>query len=131
MPRLTQAPYPRPAVAFVGRFSSTPLAVAQVERIGGDAQICVVIVVVTGIVFCILQPVLLRALRIPPDDFLAIGLLSGVTSGAIGASGLLNSGKERAAAIASLSFALFGVIILVAVGIPPVAAYVQRLIGLP
>jgi hypothetical protein len=38
----------RPAVAFVGRFSSTPLAVAQVSRIGGDESICVVIVVVTG-----------------------------------------------------------------------------------
>lgn len=37
-----------PSVAFVGRFSSTPLAVAQVSRVGGDEAICVVIVVVTG-----------------------------------------------------------------------------------
>jgi putative effector of murein hydrolase len=74
----------------------------------------VVIVVVTGIVVVILQKWIFRALRIKPDDFLALGLLFGVTSGAIGASGLLNSGQKRAAAIASLTFAIFGTVILVA-----------------
>lgn len=92
---------PATALAFVGRFSSTPLAVAQVERIQGNDSIVVVIVVVTGIVTVILEPVILKIFRIKQTDFLAIGLLVGVTSGAIGATGLLNSGKPRAAAIAS------------------------------
>jgi putative effector of murein hydrolase len=61
----------------------------------------------TGICFVVLQPLILRALRVADDDFLTTGLLSGVTSGAIGASGLLTAGKERAAAIASRASACF------------------------
>jgi len=99
-------------VAFVGRFSSTPLAVAQVARLMGDESITVVLVVLTvrfslsfalpshlqlsdtgslfsllqGILVVIFQKPILWCCRVKDDDFLAIGLLFGVTAGAIGVS---------------------------------------------
>ena len=116
------------SLAFIGRFSSTPLAVAQVSRLGGDSKLTVVLVVVTGIVVVIFERQIRWCCRVKEDDFLAVGLLFGVTSGAIGATGLHNAGQKRAAAIASLTFALFGTVLLIAIGIPPVATYVRGLI---
>ncbi|KAL7414285.1 hypothetical protein BDY24DRAFT_386410 [Mrakia frigida] len=95
----------------------------------GDESITVVLVVVTGILVVIFEKQILKCCRVKEDDFLAIGMLFGTTAGAIGAAGLHNSEQPRAAAIASLTFALFGTLILIAIGIPPVAMYIQKLIG--
>lgn len=134
------------ALAFAGRFMSTPLAIELVETVRGDESICVILVVVTGIVAAILKDYYFHGLLKLPrgvpialpfrnicsrdnwtDDFLCVGLAMGTTSGAIGASSLLH--EPRTMAIASLTFVLFGTVLLAAVAVPAVVEVVRGLAG--
>lgn len=115
------------ALAFAARFMSTPLAIELANSIGADESITVILVVVTGIVAAILKEPFFRLMRVPPDDYLCIGLTMGTTAGAIGASSLI--AKPRIMAIASLAFVLFGAVLLICAAIPPIVDAVKTLAG--
>ena len=138
---------PERALAFASRFMSTPLAIELSLTIGADESITVVLVVITGIVISIFKDPFFRLFGLNPDqdgptdapgddgakrgdrDYLTIGIAMGSTAGAIGASSLIS--KPRSMAIASLSFVLFGAILLVFAAIPPVVQTLRALAGAP
>ncbi|KAF8324907.1 LrgB-like family-domain-containing protein [Cantharellus anzutake] len=112
------------ALTFAARFMSTPLAIELVEALKGDESVCVILVVVTGIVAVVTKDVLLyKILRVNQDDFLCVGLAMGTTSGAIGASSLIQ--EPQTMAIASLSFVLYGSVLLIAAAVPAVINFVR------
>lgn len=113
------------SLAFAGRFLSTPLAIELVETLEGDVNICVILVVVTGIIAALLKEPFFRLMGVDMDDHLTVGLAMGSTSGAIGASSLI--ARPRVMAVASLSFILFGALSLILVAIPPVTTQMQLL----
>jgi putative effector of murein hydrolase len=113
------------SLAFAGRFLSTPLAIELVETLEGDVNICVILVVVTGIIAALLKEPFFRLMGVDMDDHLTVGLAMGSTSGAIGASSLI--ARPRVMAVASLSFILFGALCLLLVAIPPVTTQMQLL----
>lgn len=116
------------SLAFAPRFMSTPLAIELANNIGADESITVILVVITGVIAAILkEQFFYRLMRVKRDDFLTVGLTMGATSGAIGASSLIST--PRTMAIASLSFVLFGTILLVATAIPPIVEIVRSLSG--
>ncbi|CBQ69415.1 conserved hypothetical protein [Sporisorium reilianum SRZ2] len=134
---------PERALAFASRFMSTPLAIELSLTIGADESLTVVLVVITGILISIFKDPFFRLFRLNPDqdgpsedsddkesqDYLTIGIAMGSTAGAIGASSLIS--KPRSMAIASLSFVLFGAILLVFAAIPPVVDTLRTLAGAP
>uniref|UniRef100_V5EUR0 LrgB-like protein n=2 Tax=Kalmanozyma brasiliensis (strain GHG001) TaxID=1365824 RepID=V5EUR0_KALBG len=152
---------PERALAFASRFMSTPLAIELSLTIGADESITVVLVVITGILISIVKDPFFRLLRLDPtqdgddsdsdndvtsdnadkassstsksrrtnEDYLTIGIAMGSTAGAIGASSLIS--KPRCMAVASLSFVLFGGILLVLAAIPQIVEVVRMLAGAP
>lgn len=140
---------PERALAFASRFMSTPLAIELSLTIGADESITVVLVVITGIVISIFKDAFFRLFGLNPDldgpgssdesddsqtkqsqhDYLTIGIAMGSTAGAIGASSLI--AKPRCMAIASLSFVLFGAILLICAAIPPIVETLRMLANAP
>ncbi|KAJ1025881.1 hypothetical protein NDA16_002507 [Ustilago loliicola] len=145
---------PERALAFASRFMSTPLAIELSLTIGADESITVVLVVITGILISIFKDPFFRLFGLNPDldgptdnsksnndrekgeekqnanqDYLTIGIAMGSTAGAIGASSLIS--KPRCMAIASLSFVLFGAILLIFAAIPPIVDTLRTLAGAP
>ncbi|KAJ1023319.1 hypothetical protein NDA18_004846 [Ustilago nuda] len=138
---------PERALAFASRFMSTPLAIELSLTIGADDSITVVLVVITGILISIFKDPFFRLFGLNPDldgpqqdsncgivdkrnqDYLTIGIAVGSTAGAIGASSLIS--KPRCMAIASLSFVLFGAILLIFAAIPPVVDTMRMLARAP
>lgn len=116
------------SLAFSARFMSTPLAIELAGNVGADESITVILVVITGVVAAILkEQFFYKLMRVSKDDYLTVGLTMGATSGAIGASSLIST--PRTMAIASLSFVVFGAILLVCTAIPPIVEIVQQLAG--
>ncbi|TKY88556.1 hypothetical protein EX895_002545 [Sporisorium graminicola] len=146
---------PERALAFASRFMSTPLAIELSLTIGADESLTVVLVVITGILISIFKDPFFRLFGLNPDqdgppsssssssgsnadkhqtntrgqDYLTIGIAMGSTAGAIGASSLIS--KPRSMAIASLSFVLFGAILLIFAAIPPIVDTLRTLASAP
>ncbi|PWY98961.1 hypothetical protein BCV70DRAFT_224003 [Testicularia cyperi] len=118
---------PERALSFASRFMSTPLAIELSLTIGADESITVILVVITGILISVFKDNFWRLVRVDQDDALTIGIAMGSTAGAIGASSLI--AKPKIMAIASLSFVLFGTILLVFAAIPPIVDIWRSLAG--
>lgn len=113
------------SLAFTARFMSTPLAIELAGNIGADESITVILVVLTGIIAAILKDHFFRLMRVDREDHLIVGITMGSTAGAIGASSLISTPKVMA--VASLSFVIFGSILLIATAIPPIVDVVRML----
>lgn len=116
---------PLRSLAFTARFMSTPLAIELAGNIGADESITVILVVLTGILAAILKDYFFRLMRVDREDHLIVGITMGSTAGAIGASSLISTPKVMA--VASLSFVIFGTILLIATAIPPIVDVVRML----
>ena len=113
------------SLAFTARFMSTPLAIELAGNIGADESITVILVVLTGIIAAILKDHFFKLMRVDRQDHLIVGITMGSTAGAIGASSLISTPKVMA--VASLSFVIFGSILLIATAIPPIVDVVRML----
>jgi len=113
------------SLAFTARFMSTPLAIELAANIGADESITVILVVITGILAAILKDQFFHLMRVDREDYIIIGITMGSTAGAIGASSLIST--PRVMAVASLSFVIFGSILLIATAIPPLVDIVRML----
>jgi len=76
----------------------------------------------------ILKDYLFRWLRVSSDDYFTIGSTVGCIAGAIGTTSLVGS-NPRAMATATVSFALFGLVLLVLVAVPSIASFVGSVAG--
>ncbi|GAA97925.1 uncharacterized protein L969DRAFT_25661 [Mixia osmundae IAM 14324] len=117
------------AAAFAGKFTSTPLGIEIAAALGADQGIEVVIIVVVGIVVVLLSPLALPLMGVKKHEHLLIGSSTGCLAGAIGASALLSKGSPRQFALASLTFVIYGTVILICVSIPPVADFIGKVAG--
>ena len=117
------------ALTFSARFLSSPLAVELARNVDADESLVTVLVTFTGLTIAIIKDPLFKLLRIPEKDVLTWGVTVGSTAGAIGTGSLVS--KPRAMAISSLTFVLFGTMLLLIVAFQPVVDLMQRLTGGP
>ncbi|KAG0150467.1 hypothetical protein CROQUDRAFT_58174 [Cronartium quercuum f. sp. fusiforme G11] len=121
------------ALIFVGRFMSTPLGIEEMRALKGDQGLVVVLICVTGILAVLIRDHFFRLLRVRvtvgSEDYFTMGMTVGVVAAAIGTSSLLES-HPRAAATASVSFVLYGLVLLSLVAIPEVVIFVRHISGL-
>ncbi|KAE8220477.1 hypothetical protein CF319_g6001 [Tilletia indica] len=115
------------SLAFAARFMSTPLAIELNQTLGGDENIVVILVVITGIVAAIVKEPFFKMMRVSMDDHFIVGATFGATSGAIGASSLI--ARPKVMAVASLSFVIFGALLLICAAIPPLVEIVRQVAG--
>jgi len=82
----------------------------------------------SGIIGVLVGSYILKLLRIPPDDYVTRGVTLGINASAISTAQLLTT-DPRAAALSSLSFAVFGALMVVLTAITPITKSVQELAG--
>jgi putative effector of murein hydrolase len=97
-------------------------------NLGGNISLNAILAITSGMLGVLLGPTLLKWLRIPEDDYVTRGVTLGVNSSAI-ATALLLVTDPRAAAFASLSMGLFGVLAVGATSVPSVAEFIRGLAG--
>lgn len=117
------------SLGFAARSATLALATPVTEGLGGNIQVTAVTGVLSGIVGVLIGDFLLeKVFRVPMDNFMVIGITYGTNSSAVAATTLLGTDR-RTGAIASLSFVLFGISLVVLTAIPPVATVVKHLAG--
>ncbi|KAK9709927.1 hypothetical protein K7432_008728 [Basidiobolus ranarum] len=115
---------PPRALSFAGRAVTTPLAINIETVLGGDVGMTVVFVILTGIIGAVCGPWFLRCLGVDSKDYVAVGVSMGCNAHAISTAALLEV-DLKAAAISSLSFVLFGTVIVILVAIPTITNVIQ------
>ncbi|ANB15559.1 hypothetical protein AWJ20_3187 [Sugiyamaella lignohabitans] len=120
------------SLAFIARSVTLALALPVVEAVGGSTSLVAVVTILSGIFGVLFGNLLMghRVLRFRLDDYVTRGIIMGLCSGAIGSVHLLNI-DPRSSAIASLSFFLYGIILIILAVIPPIANIVRDWVGLP
>jgi len=86
------------------------------------------VAILSGIIGVLVGQEILKLLRIPADDYVTRGVSLGTNASAISTAQLLTT-DPRAAALSSLSFAMFGALLVVLTAIPPVVQKVRELAG--
>lgn len=119
------------SLGFVGRSVTLLLGTPLVQSLDGSVPLMSVCTIVSGIlgVLCGEQMMGKHFLRIRKDDYVTRGITLGVNCGAISTAHLLNV-DPRAAAMSSLSFVLFGTIMVILLAIRPLAHQIQNWAGL-
>lgn len=121
---------PARSIGFAGRSITLALGTPFVAALDGSQPLMAVTTVVSGIIGALsCQFVFGKVLRIRDDDYVTRGITLGVNCGAIATAHLLTI-DPRAAAMSSLSFVLFGTIMVILASINPLAHLIQSWAGL-
>jgi putative effector of murein hydrolase len=94
------------ALSMAPKATTTPIAIAVSQQIGGIASLTAVLAILGGIIAATVGPALLRRLRI--EDWRARGLAAGVAGSGVAAAQIAVM-NETAAAFAAMGIALNGV----------------------
>ncbi|KAI5959161.1 uncharacterized protein KGF55_005504 [Candida pseudojiufengensis] len=108
---------PEFSIGFIGRSVTLALGTPLMQMLGGSISLMSVCTILSGIIGVLLYEPIFNVLRVPKHDYLTRGVTFGVASTAIGTAHLLTI-DPRAASISSLSFCIFGsiMIIMAAIG---------------
>ncbi|VEU24420.1 DEKNAAC105687 [Brettanomyces naardenensis] len=121
---------PSRSLGFTGRSVTMALGTPLVHALGGSNQLMAVTTIMSGILGVFLGDwISFTLLRIRRTDFVSRGVTLGVNCGAVSTAHLL-SVDPRAAAMSSLSFTLFGTIMVILAAINPLVKIVRGLVGL-
>lgn len=120
---------PYNSIGFIGRSITLALGIPTIENFDGSVTVMAVITVVSGIAGAIFGGPMLDFFRVPKDDFITRGLTLGCNCGAIATSYLLTVDR-RAAAISSLSFVVYGALMVILSSIGPIQDFIHNLVSL-
>ena len=119
------------ALAFMARSVTLALALPIVDAVEGSTSLVSVLAILSGIMGVLLGGFLLgkKVLRIRDDDYLTRGITLGICSSAVASANLLNI-DPRAAAMSSLSFFLYGIVLIILSAITPLVNIVRSWVDL-
>ncbi|ODQ68530.1 hypothetical protein NADFUDRAFT_68728 [Nadsonia fulvescens var. elongata DSM 6958] len=118
------------SLSFAARSATLALAIPINQVLGGSANLVAVIAILSGILGVFVGEYLLKALRVRKDDYLTRGITLGINSSAVGTAYLLGTSDPRAAALSSLSFVLYGTLMIIMVAVPQCVVLVRGWVGL-
>jgi putative effector of murein hydrolase/putative effector of murein hydrolase LrgA (UPF0299 family) len=119
------------SIAFIARSVTLALAIPIVSALKGAETLVAVVGILSGIIGVLLGSFVLgkKFLRVREDDYVARGVTLGINSSAVASAHLLTS-DPRAGALSSLSFFIFGTILIVLAAITPLANLVRSWVDL-
>lgn len=119
------------SLAFVARSVTLALALPVVNTLQGSDTLVAVVAILSGILGVLFGSVLLgkRGLRVRDDDYVTRGVSLGINSSAVASAHLLTS-DPRAGALSSLSFFLYGTILIILAAITPLANTIRAWVDL-
>lgn len=120
------------SLAFIARSVTLALAIPVVDALQGSDSLVAVVAILSGIIGVLLGSLVLgkRGLRVRDDDYVTRGVALGINSSAVASAHLLTS-DPRAGALSSLSFFLYGTLLIILAAITPLANTVRAWVDLP
>lgn len=117
------------SIGFIGRLVTLALGTPLIGALGGSVSLMAVCTILSGISGVLVGDFFFKLLRVPTNDFVTRGVTLGVNCGAIATAHLLNV-DSRAASMSSLSFSVFGTIMVVLASISAVRELIRSMAGL-
>lgn len=119
------------SLAFVARSVTLALAIPVVDALQGADTLVAVVAILSGILGVLVGNFVLgkRCLRVREDDYVTRGVSLGINSSAVASAHLLTT-DPRAGALSSLSFFLYGTILIILAAIPPLANLIRSWVDL-
>lgn len=117
------------AIGFIGRSVTLALGTPLIGSLGGSVSLMAVCTILSGIGGVLIGDTVFNLLRIPADDYVTRGVSLGINCGAIATAHLLNE-NPRAASMSSLSFSIFGTIMIILAAIGPIRDFIRSEVGL-
>lgn len=120
---------PERLIGFIGRSVTLALGTPLISALGGSVSLMAVCTILSGICGVLVGDSIFNLLRVPSDDYLTRGVSLGINCGAIATAHLLNV-DPRAASMSSLSFSVFGTVMIIMASIGAVQQLVHGFVGL-
>lgn len=117
------------SIGFIGRLVTLALGTPLISALGGSVSLMAVCTILSGISGVLIGDSFFRLLRVPSNDFVTRGVTLGVNCGAIATAHLLNV-DSRAASMSSLSFSVFGTIMIILASVSAVRELIRTIVGL-
>lgn len=117
------------SIGFIGRLVTLALGTPLINSLGGSVSLMAVCTILSGICGVLIGDLFFNLLRVPSNDFVTRGVTLGINCGAIATAHLLNV-DPRAASMSSLSFSVFGTIMIILASIGAVRDLIQSWVGL-
>lgn len=120
---------PERSIGFIGRLVTLALGTPLISALGGSVSLMAVCTILSGICGVLVGDLFFALLRIRSDDYVTRGVTLGVNCGAIATAHLLNV-DPRAASMSSLSFSVFGTIMIILASFGAVRNLIQTWVGI-
>lgn len=120
---------PSRSIGFIGRSVTLALGTPLIDSLEGSVSLMAVCTILSGIIGVLIGDPLLTLLRIPSNDYVTRGVSLGINCGAIATAHLLTV-DPRAASMSSLSFTMFGTIMIILSSIGSVRSFIHGLVGM-
>lgn len=117
------------SIGFIGRLVTLALGTPLISSLGGSVSLMAVCTILSGICGVLIGDQFFNLLRIPSNDFVTRGVTLGINCGAIATAHLLNV-DPRAASMSSLSFSVFGTIMIILASIGAIREVIRSWVGL-
>ncbi|RCK55073.1 Holin-like protein CidB [Candida viswanathii] len=117
------------SIGFIGRSVTLALGTPLILALGGSVSLMAVCTILSGILGVLINEPLFRILRVDKNDFVTRGVTLGINCGAIATAHLLNV-DPRAASMSSLSFSVFGTVMVIMASVNAVREVVRSWVGL-
>ncbi|EMG47118.1 hypothetical protein G210_2603 [Candida maltosa Xu316] len=117
------------SIGFIGRSVTLALGTPLIASLGGSIALMSVSTILSGILGVLINEPLFKLLRVDKRDYVTRGVTLGINCGAIATAHLLNS-DPRAASMSSLSFSVFGTLMVIMASIGAIRDLVRSLVGL-
>lgn len=117
------------SIGFIGRLVTLALGTPLIMSLNGSVSLMAVCTILSGICGVLIGDLFFKLLRIPQNDFITRGVTLGINCGAIATAHLLNV-DPRAASMSSLSFSVFGTIMVILASIGAVRDLIKGWVGM-
>lgn len=117
------------AIGFIGRSVTLALGTPLITALDGSVSLMAVCTILSGICGVLIGDTLFKFLRVPEGDFVTRGVTMGINCGAIATAHLLNV-DPRAALMSSLSFSIFGTVMVIMAAIGAIKQLINSWVGL-
>lgn len=120
---------PERSIGFIGRSVTLALGTPLINALEGSVSLMAVCTIMSGICGVLIGDTVFNILRIAKNDYVTRGVSLGINCGAIATAHLLNT-DPRAASMSSLSFSLFGTIMVIFASISSIRDLIRSWVGL-
>ncbi|KAK6463573.1 LrgB-like family-domain-containing protein [Scheffersomyces coipomensis] len=117
------------SIGFIGRSITLALGTPLMLALGGSVSLMAVCTILSGICGVLIGDLVFKLTRVAKNDYVTRGVTLGINSGAIATAHLLNV-DPRAASMSSLSFSVFGTIMIILSSIDAVVTVIRSMVGL-